>query len=59
MTLDLHHRELHDHLMPGPESREAAYLAWRDLKVRSALRQSLEHPEKMVPHAKVRELFGL
>lgn len=43
---------------PGVESTDADYLAWRDAKVKAALKEADRHPEKMIPSHKVWEKFG-
>lgn len=56
---DIKSREFNEHLTPAPESSDPAYLAWKDAKVRAARKEARAHPEKMVPHAQMRERFGL
>lgn len=56
---DLKSRKLEEHLRPQPESKDPTYLAWKDAKVRAALKAAKDHPEKMIAHAQVRERFGL
>lgn len=58
-TTDLKNREFEKHLSPQPESKDPAYLTWKDAKVRAALKEAKDHPEKMIPHAQMRERFGL
>jgi hypothetical protein len=58
-TADIKSRELDEHLAPAPESADPAYLAWRDAKVRAAQKEAKDHPEKVVPYARMRERFGL
>lgn len=56
---DVKSRELEQHLTPAPESADPAYLAWKDAKVLAARKEARDHPEKMIPHAEMRDRFGL
>lgn len=58
-NLDIRNRELDEHLAPSPESGDQAYLAWKDAKVRAARKEAKERPEALMPHARMRERFGL
>ncbi len=59
MRVETTNTELEDHLSPRPDSRDAAYLAWRDAKVIAAKSEARARPDALISHAKLRELFSL
>ena len=40
---------------PGPESTDPEYLAWKEQKIRAALKQSEENPDAVYTHDQVFE----
>ena len=50
---------LEDLTKPIGESKDPAYLAWRDEQVRAALARADAHPEKSIPERTMWEKFGL
>ena len=51
--------DIHDFLRPCAPSRDPAYLAWREAKIRSALAADLSEPEKAIPLEKIWKKYGL
>ena len=56
---DLLSDELKKHPEAMGESKDPAYLAWRDQKVREALKFAEKHPEQMISEKEIWEFFGL
>jgi hypothetical protein len=54
-----HDRTLDDLTIPVGESKDPAYLAWRDAQARAALARAAAHPDDMIPERMIWEKFGL
>lgn len=54
-----HERSLEELTLPVGESKDPAYLAWRDAQVRLALARADTHPQEMIPERTIWEKHGL